>query len=227
MREVFNEELKTIKNEILLMSSQAERMLSDAIIALENQNTKQARSVISRDDIVDLKEIQLQQIVSEVIARQQPVATDLRRLSSTYKIITNLERIADLAVNISQKVIELRHEEYFKKLDNIPQMAAKVEEQLKMCIQAYVDEDISKLNEVVQYENDIDRLYDVLLGDCIGEINKNPEMALQAMSFSFIGSHLERIGDHATNIFETVYFIVTGNYMDFNDLNTVVDEDSE
>lgn len=103
MREVYNEELKTIKNEILLMSSQAERMLSDSITALEEQNVKLARSVISRDDIVDLKEIQLQQIVSEVIARQQPVAGDLRRLSSTYKIITNLERIADLAVNICQK----------------------------------------------------------------------------------------------------------------------------
>lgn len=119
MREVYNEELKTIKNEILLMSSQAERMVADSITALTDQNVKLARSVISRDDIVDLKEIQLQQIVSEVIARQQPVAGDLRRLSSTYKVITNLERIADLAVNICQKVIGLRHEEYFKKLDNI------------------------------------------------------------------------------------------------------------
>ena len=210
MREVYNEELKTIKNEILLMSSQAERMRSDSITALEEQNVKLARSVISRDDIVDLKEIQLQQIVSEVIARQQPVAGDLRRLSSTYKIITNLERIADLAV---------------KKLDNIPQMAKMVEDQLKMCIEAYIDEDISKMDDVIRYEDEIDRLNNTLHSDCIAEINKNPEMALQAMSFSFIGSHLERIGDHATNIFETVYFIVTGNYMDFNDLNTIPEDE--
>ncbi|CAK7003839.1 MAG: Phosphate-specific transport system accessory protein PhoU [Eubacterium sp.] len=225
MREVYNEELKTIKNEILLMSSQAERMLSDSITALEEQNVKLARSVISRDDIVDLKEIQLQQIVSEVIARQQPVAGDLRRLSSTYKIITNLERIADLAVNICQKVICLRKEEYYKKLDNIPQMAKMVEDQLKMCIQAYIDEDISKMDDVIRYEDEIDRLNNTLHSDCIAEINQNPEMALQAMSFSFIGSHLERIGDHATNIFETVYFIVTGNYMDFNDLNTIQEDE--
>ena len=104
-------------------------------------------------------------------------------------------------------------------------MAKMVEDQLKMCIQAYIDEDISKMDDVIRYEDEIDRLNNTLHSDCIAEINQNPEMALKAMSFSFIGSHLERFGDHATNIFETVYFIVTGNYMDFNDLNTIPEDE--
>ncbi|MEG0075021.1 MAG: phosphate signaling complex protein PhoU [Eubacterium sp.] len=227
MRAVYNEELKTIKEEILLMSSQAERMLADSIIALEEQDIKLAKSTIHRDDIVDLKEIQLQQIVSEVIARQQPVAGDLRRLSSTYKIITNLERIADLAVNICQKAICLRKEKYYKKIDLIPQIATLVEKQMRLCIQAYIDEDISQMEEVVQIENEIDATNSKLQNNCIHEVMGNPELTLQGMGFSFIGSHLERVGDHATNIFETVYYIVTGNYMDFNDLDTEDDLDDE
>ncbi|MDO4289278.1 MAG: phosphate signaling complex protein PhoU [Eubacterium sp.] len=217
MRQVYNEELKMIKEEILLMSTQAERMLSDAITALNEQDIKMAKAAISRDDIVDLKEIQLQQIVSEVIARQQPVASDLRRLSSTYKVITNIERIADLAVNICQKVIELKDEVYFKPLDGITEIENLVERELRICIDAYIDEDISKLDEIREIEDRVDALNHKITEVCIEQISKNPESTLQGLNFSYIGSHLERVGDHATNIFETVYYIVTGNYMDFND----------
>lgn len=219
MREVYNEELREVKNEILLMSSQAEKMLKDAVDALVNKDIDLAKSVIRRDDIVDLKEIQLQQIVSEVIARQQPVASDLRRLSSTYKIINNLERIADLAVNISKCAISLKDTDYFKELDVIPQMAEMVKEQLKICIQAYIDEDISKIEEIISYENEIDVLEKNLRRECIEAISENADLSEQGLNLSFVGSYLERVGDHATNIFETVYYIVTSHFIDFNDPN--------
>lgn len=225
MREVYTEELKMIKNEILLMSAQAERMLSDAVTAFNEQDLKLARATIGRDDIVDLKEIQLQQIVSEVIARQQPVASDLRRLSSTYKIITNIERIADLAVNICQKVIELKNEEYFKHFEGITQISEMVQNQLKICINAYVDEDISKMEEIREIEDKVDHLNHQIMAECIEQCTNHPEYTLQSFIFSYISTHLERVGDHATNIFETVYYIVTGNFIDFNDPGLDVEEE--
>lgn len=219
MRKDYDQELKNIKNEILLMSAMAEKMLSDSVTALKTQDRELANSVIKRDDLVDAKEIELQIEVSQIIATQSPVATDLRRLASTYKIITNLERIADLAVNISQRVIELVDETYMKKLINIPREAELAERLLKMSIQAFIDEDITRLNEVVEIEDEIDATNVQLQRECLIYMMEKTKFIYQGSVFTFIGSYLERIGDHATNIFETVYYIVTGDYIDFNDLN--------
>jgi len=219
MRVEYNEELRMIKDEILLMSAMTEKMLSDSVLALKSKNSELARSVIDRDDLVDAKEIELQLIVSKVIATQGPVATDLRRLASTYKIITNLERIADLAVNISKRVLELSDVVYMKRLIDIPRACELAETLLKLAIQAFIHEDISQLREVVDLEDEIDALNMQIHHDCLAYMMDNPKNIHQGSVFIFVGSYLERIGDHATNIFETVFYIVTGDYIDFNDLD--------
>jgi len=219
MRKEYNKELQFIKDEILLMSTVTEKMLSDSVFALKNQDIELAKSVIDRDDLVDTKEIELQLVVSRVIATQGPVATDLRRLASTYKIITNLERIADLAVNISKRVIELAEENYMKPLIDIPKECELAEQLLKLSIQAFIDEDISGLKNVVALEDEIDALNVEIHRECIEYMMADKKNVFQGSIFSVIGSYLERIGDHATNIFETVYYISTGDYIDFNDLD--------
>jgi phosphate transport system protein len=208
-----------IKDEILLMSAMTEKMLSDSVLALKSKNSELARSVIDRDDLVDAKEIELQLIVSKVIATQGPVATDLRRLASTYKIITNLERIADLAVNISKRVLELSDVVYMKRLIDIPRACELAEKLLKLAIQAFVHEDIRQLRDVVDMEDEIDALNMQIHHDCLAYMMDNTKNIHQGSVFIFVGSYLERIGDHATNIFETVFYIVTGDYIDFNDLD--------
>ena len=219
MRDEYDKELNMIKDEIMLMSTVTEKMLSDSVFALENQDSVMARSVIERDDIVDKKEIDLHLEVSRVIATQSPVATDLRRLASTYKIITNLERIADLAVNISKRVIELKDETYMKELIDIPKECELAEKLVKLSIQAFIDEDISQFKEVISLEDEIDSLNVEIQEDCLKYMIEEPKNIHQGSVFIFIGSYLERIGDHATNIFETVYYIVTGDFIDFNDLD--------
>lgn len=221
LRKTYIEELKEIKDEILDMSFRVEKMVGDAVEALTNQDTALARSLIASDDIIDEKEIALQQLVSEVIARQQPVAGDLRRLSSTYKIITNLERIADLAVNIGHKTIELQDEHYIKEFEFIPKMAGLARRGLQLSIQAYMDKDISRFEEVIALENDLDAVDNAAHAYWIKTIAEHPAATRQGMALTFVGSYLERIGDHATNIFETVYYIVTADYIDFNDLDEV------
>ncbi len=218
MRVEYNEELRTIKDEILLMSAITEKMLSDSVLALKSKDCDLARSVIERDDLVDAKEIELQLIVSQVIATQGAVATDLRRLASTYKIITNLERIADLAVNVSKRVLELSDIVYMKRLVDIPRMCELAERLLKLAIQAFINEDIAKLREIVDLEDEIDALNIQIHHDCLAYMMDDSKNIHQGSVFIFVGSYLERIGDHATNIFETVFYIVTGDYIDFNDL---------
>lgn len=219
MRKEYDKELNLIKDEILLMSTVSEKMLSDSVFALENQDVVIAQSVIERDDIVDKLEIELHLVVSRVIATQSPVATDLRRLASTYKIITNLERIADIAVNISKRVIELKDETYMKQLVDIPKECQLAQQLLKLSIQAFIDEDISRFKEVISMEDEIDRLKIEIQNECLDYMMQDPKNIHQGSVFITIGSYLERIGDHATNIFETVYYIVTGDFIDFNDLD--------
>lgn len=218
MRDEYDKELNMIKDEIMLMSTVTEKMLSDSVFALESQDSVMARSVIERDDIVDKKEIDLHLEVSRVIATQSPVATDLRRLASTYKIITNLERIADLAVNISKRVIELKDEIYMKQLIDIPKECELAEKLVKLSIQAFIDEDISRFKDVISLEDEIDSLNVEIQKECLKYMMEDSKNIHQGSVFIFIGSYLERIGDHATNIFETVYYIVTGDFIDFNDL---------
>jgi len=219
MRKEYDKELNMIKDEILLMSTVSEKMLSDSVFALENQDVVIAKSVIDRDDIVDKLEIELHLEVSRVIATQSPVATDLRRLASTYKIITNLERIADIAVNISKRVIELKDETYMKQLVDIPKECELAQKLLKLSIQAFIDEDISRFKEVISMEDEIDHLKIEIQNECLSYMMQDPKNIHQGSVFITIGSYLERIGDHATNIFETVYYIVTGDFIDFNDLD--------
>jgi phosphate transport system protein len=208
-----------IKDEILMMSAMTEKMLADSVQALKSQDCELARSVIERDDLVDAKEIELQLIVSQVIATQGPVATDLRRLASTLKIITNLERIADMTVNISKRVMELSDTVYMKRLVDIPRTCDLAQTLLKLAIQAFVHEDISRLREVVDLEDEIDALNMQIHHDCLAYMIDNTKNIHQGSVFIFVGSYLERIGDHATNIFETVFYIITGDYIDFNDLD--------
>jgi phosphate transport system protein len=219
MRIEYNEELRMIKDEILMMSAMTEKMLADSVQALKSQDCELARSVIERDDLVDAKEIELQLIVSQVIATQGPVATDLRRLASTLKIITNLERIADMTVNISKRVMELSDTVYMKRLVDIPRTCELAQTLLKLAIQAFVHEDISRLREVVDLEDEIDALNMQIHHDCLAYMIDNTKNIHQGSVFIFVGSYLERIGDHATNIFETVFYIITGDYIDFNDLD--------
>ncbi|URN85538.1 phosphate transport system regulatory protein PhoU [Acetobacterium wieringae] len=180
MRIEYNEELRMIKDEILRMSAMTEKMLSDSVAALKSQDCELARSVIDRDDLVDAKEIELQLVVSQVIATQGPVATDLRRLASTYKIITNLERIADLAVNISKRVLELSEVVYMKRLVDIPRACELAEKLLKLAIAAFVHEDISRLREVVDMEDEIDALNIQIHHECLAYMMDNSKISIRA-----------------------------------------------
>jgi phosphate transport system protein len=193
--------------------------VADSVHALKTKDVILAEDVIRRDDLIDHQEIDLTMMVGEIIARQAPVATDLRRLASSYKIVTNLERIADLSVNIAKKVLELQNETYMKELIDISKACDQAQELLKVCIESYINDDISQIKKVIDLEDDIDDLNYKIQSECLAYMMRDSKNVKQGSNFIFVGSYLERIGDHATNIFETVFYISTGKMIDFNDLD--------
>ena len=160
MRVEYNKELEMIKNEIMLMSTITEKMLSDSVFAL---NTKD--------------------------------------------------------VALARTVIELADEIYMKPLIDIPLECELAKKLLKLSMQAFIHEDISRLRTVIDLENQIDEINEAINHECMNYMMEDANNIHQGTVFCLIGGYLERIGDHATNIFETVFYIVTGNYIDFNDLN--------
>jgi phosphate transport system protein len=219
MRIDYGKELTAVKDAILLMTTGVEKMVADSVHALKTKDVILAEDVIRRDDLIDHQEIDLTMMVGEIIARQAPVATDLRRLASSYKIVTNLERIADLSVNIAKKVLELQNETYMKELIDISKACDQAQELLKVCIESYINDDISQIKKVIDLEDDIDDLNYKIQSECLAYMMRDSKNVKQGSNFIFVGSYLERIGDHATNIFETVFYISTGKMIDFNDLD--------
>ena len=215
-RKVFENELTRLHNEILLMGSIVEDMLRDSIDSLSNRDKELAVEVIKRDDMVDGKEIEIQELCVLIIATQQPVASDVRRVTSAFKIINNLERIGDHAVNIANVTKDLLDKKInLKEINEIKRMSEIVIELVKKCIDSYINLDIRQVEEILALEEEVDNAHHNLRRDLVQRMSCDANMIEQYSKFIFVSSHLERVGDHAINIFESVNYMVTGEYKDF------------
>lgn len=215
-RKTFENELDHLHNEILLMASIVEDMMRDSIDSLANRDKNLAIGVIERDDMVDDKEIAIQELCVLLIATQQPVASDVRRVTSAFKIISNLERIGDNAVNIANITTDLIDKKVnLKEISEIKRMSDVVIELVRKCIDSYINLDISEVDEILALEEEVDNIYHNLRKDLVQRMISDASMIEQYSKFIFVSSHLERVGDHGINIFESVNYMVTGEYKDF------------
>ncbi len=215
-RKTFKNELDHLHNEILLMASIVEDMMRDSIDSLANRDKNLAIGVIERDDMVDDKEIAIQELCVLLIATQQPVASDVRRVTSAFKIISNLERIGDNAVNIANITTDLIDKKVnLKEISEIKRMSDVVIELVRKCIDSYINLDISEVDEILALEEEVDNIYHNLRKDLVQRMISDASMIEQYSKFIFVSSHLERVGDHGINIFESVNYMVTGEYKDF------------
>lgn len=216
-RSYFDEELKKVHENILLMSAMVEEMLENSIKALKEHNIELGQKVIHDDDAIDRKEIEIQDFCIKLLAKQHPLAKDLRLVTAALKIIGDLERIADNAVDIAKIVIRISNEKYMKHLIDIPRMADLTILILKDAIDSYIEENISFANEVSLRDNQIDALFKQIYLELLDYMMEDPKKFAQATHFIFIARYLERVADHATNICEAVIYLVTGEYKDLND----------
>lgn len=212
VRHSFDKELENLKSLMVKMASLVEESIENSIIALKKQDIELAKQVFENDDAIDDLESKIEKVCINLIARQQPLAKDLRSISTALKIITDMERIADQAADISELTIRMAHMKYFKPLIDIPIMADLTKKMVIKSIDAYIKQDVDLAKEVCDSDDEIDDLFSKIVLELINIMKNNPETVEQATDFMFIVKYLERIGDHATNIGEWVVYNVTGSH---------------
>ena len=216
MRNRFDRQLSTLNDELIEMGSMIEKSIETAIKALVNQDVDLARHAIEADEEIDRQERIIEDLCLKLLLQQQPVAKDLRLISSALKMITDMERIGDHASDISEITIALADQPYIKKLEHIQQMAKETMIMLVGSIEAFVDKDLEKANEVIKRDDVVDDLFDKVKKELIQMIHDNADKGEQAADLLMVAKYMERIGDHATNISEWVIFSITGEHKSMN-----------
>lgn len=206
----YEHELKKLREGLLLMAGRVEEMISNSVRALIERDLELARSTIEADHLVNRAEVEHDKLCMMVLARRQPVASDLRFITLTLKMVTDLERIGDLAVNICERAIDLGEQPPLKPWVDVPRMGAIAQSMVRDAIDAFVDADVERAQSVIDRDDELDELYigvfRELLSTMIGDSLK-VERGIHAQS---VAKWLERMGDHATNLAEQVVFMVNG-----------------
>lgn len=216
-RRYLDTRLDEIHNDLLRMGSVVEKQIYDSIKSLADKDIELANAVIKNDDVVDNLEREIADKAVKLIATQQPIAKDLRTIFTTSKIVTDLERIADHAVDIGKITKQLHGEKYIKPLIDIPRMCDIAKGMLKDSLDAYVDSDADKAYAVCKRDDEIDAIYKQVFSELLLMMMENPKIIKQASQFLFVCKYLERIADHTTNICEWTIYLVTGKQVDLNE----------
>lgn len=211
-RHSFDQGLEDLHLELIKMGSLVEESIENTIIALKKQDVELARKVFKNDDLVDDLEQKIEKHCLNLIARQQPLAKDLRTISTALKIITDMERIADHSADIAEITLRMAKEKYIKPLIDIPKMAELARQMVNKAIDAYVRQDVALAQEVCASDDAVDDLFFKIILELINLMKNDPQTIEQAINFMFIAKYLERMADHATNIGEWVVFNVTGEH---------------
>lgn len=216
MRQYFQEELKSLEQELIRMGALVEDQIRRAVRSLADQDLVLAREVIADDDRVDRLEGEIERQCLTLLALQQPLAGDLRVVSTVLKIITDLERMADHASDIAKVTLRLSDEPWIKPLVDLPVMARLVISMVRSALNAYIHRSIEEALAMVRLDDDVDHLYAQIFGELVDLMRERPDTAAQATYLVFVANYLERIADHATNLGEWVVYMVTGERKELN-----------
>ncbi len=209
MKRHFDEELGDLKKNILKMGALVEDAIFNSVEALKTQDKKRAQSVIVDDQEIDQLELEIDEDCLDLLALRQPMAVDLRFITMAMKINTDLERMADLAVDIAQRVLEIVDKPLVKPLIDIPKLTLVSQNMVKDVLTAFVKEDVSLAKQVILNDAEADNLRNLIQTELVNDyMMKNPSCLPYAVPLLLIARHLERICDHATNIAEDIIYMV-------------------
>ncbi len=217
MRQTFEHELEELFQDILYMGGLVKKTIQKAVHSLKNHDLEGAQEVIENDDIIDDLELKIEEKCMSLIARQQPMAKDLRRIGTALKIITDLERIADHSSDIAKITLRIGEERHIKPLVDVPRMANIAQEMVNKALEAFIDEDVDLAYEVCNFDDEVDHLHNQIFRELLTYMLEDTRNIKQATHLLFVSSSLERIGDHATNLGEWLIYMVTGNRKELND----------
>ena len=216
VRERFTQKILEVKQKVLKMGALVENIIDTSVTAMKTQDLDLARNVLKKDDEIDQLELEIEKDCMMLLALQQPLAKDLRTIASVLKIITDLERMGDNAVNIAEVILEIGEEPILNSLKDIPRMADIAQKMLKMSLDAFVNEDIALAQKAAERDEDVDRLYETVINDFLNIITEKRELTKQGTKLLFLGRYLERIADHSTNICERTIYMITGELKEIN-----------
>jgi phosphate transport system protein len=206
----YEQELRRLREQLLVMGSRVEDLIGGSLRALEERDHALAQRMIAADLAIDQLEVEVDSACLRILARRQPVASDLRLIAIALKVVTDLERMGDLGVNICERVMELSSEPALSSLLDLPRMAEETRSMLREALDALVARDAVRAQAVIERDHLVDALYAQLFSELLSHMSENPRNVYRAMRLASIGKYLERIADHATNVAEMVVFMVRG-----------------
>ncbi|MGD0229579.1 MAG: phosphate signaling complex protein PhoU [Syntrophorhabdales bacterium] len=207
---LFDEELRELKEKILYEGSLVQKAVRSSIEALQNRDSDLARAVIEDDDLIDAKEVEIDEFCLKLLALRQPAAKDLRFITTAIKINYDLERMGDMAVNICERVLELNLEPRLKPYIDLPKVAEMAQKMLRESLEAFVKEDIEMALRVASEDESLDHLADQIFRELLTYMSEDLRNIARATRLLFISRYLERMADHAVNTAELVIFLVEG-----------------
>jgi phosphate transport system protein len=206
----FDEELKDLKEKLLEMASRAEEQIGRAVRSLKDRQQALACEVLDKEEDINRLDIEIDEMAMRLLALRQPMAVDLRFITSAMKIGSDLERIGDLAVNIAERTLELLKFPQLKPLIDIPRMAELAQAMVRDSINAFINGDAALAKNVCERDDQVDNLNNQVFRELLTFMMEDPETITRAVDLILVGRHLERIADHATNIGEDVIYMVKG-----------------
>ena len=216
VRTRFLESLNAINQEVLKMGTLVEEAIRKSMQALKERNVDLANRVVEEDVVINQLELSIQDKCILLIAKEQPVAGDLRGLITIIKIVTQLERMGDHALHVAKGALRLADEPHMKKLIDLPRMADCVVQMIHGALTAFMNGDQEEALAVAAMDDEIDDLHDQVTRECLTYMMQDPKNIPQATSLIFISRFLERLGDHVTNISEWICYNITGKHRELN-----------
>ncbi|MFZ0695053.1 MAG: phosphate signaling complex protein PhoU [Alphaproteobacteria bacterium] len=206
----YDEELRHLNSAIMEMGGIAEQQIASAIQAVVKRDSDLAAGVVEEDDRVDQLEHEVASFSVRLLALRQPMASDLRNIIAALKVSSDIERIADYAVNVAKRAIAINMIQTVAPVARIPRMGKLVQAMLKDVLDAYVERNVNKAMNVWEHDKDIDDMYDSLFRELLTYMMEDPRSITACTHLLFIAKNIERIGDHCTNIAEDIYYLVHG-----------------
>jgi phosphate transport system protein len=217
VRENFQSQLNELKELLIELGSLTEKALKESVIALKQQDLEKALEIIENDAHINELEDEINDFAILLIAKQAPVASDLRKIIAAIKISADVERMADFAVNIAKSTIRIGGKEFIKPLEELPKMAGLAIDMLTKAIKAYVDEDVALAKDLSEIDDEVDEMYGKIIQELLSLMTKHEDSLPQITQLLFVCRYIERTADHATNIGENVIYLVKGKRYELND----------
>lgn len=218
-RKTFGQEMQEIKDEVLLLSSMVEQAVMNSAEALKNNDLEHARQVLLSDTSINKKRFEIEISIMVLMATQQPIAHDLRRLAASLDICTELERMGDYAKGIATINLRSGGLSLPRILRDIYSMAEKAVDMLHRAMTAFAKEDIQTAQAIIQEDDVIDEYYSRLYEEAIHSVLDNPRNIERANYVIWVAHNLERLGDRVTNICERVVYVVTGERPELDEIS--------